>query len=482
MSHSLATPMAQRSAIDRARSALHLRLLSLQRRASEKNYGVIILIGGNDRLGASELANQLHEWFDARFVRLCAPDIDQPEVTQKPFLWPYWNQVPPQGQSLIVVGDWVTRTVIAAVQGELDGESLRKRVKGIKNFEETLADNRIILCKVWIDTPEKSLRKRIREAKKSDAAGWTVNPEDEILTKTKAHQIAKQIRSSTSGKGMTWKVINGSEAKHRDLFAGRSIVDQISLGLRRRPTKVRKSNGRPHGLLESATSTEPLTKKAYVQQMTKLQYRFGRLSRLAAKKGLSTIIALEGVDAAGKGGIIRRLVTKADAAHYQVHPTSAPTPDEKARHYLWRFWNKIPAAGHVAIFDRSWYGRVMVERVEGFARPDEWARAYGEINQFETQLAEAGDIVLKFWINISKEEQLYRFQSREESPHKRHKMTKEDYRNRKNWELNQRAAEDMIARTDTPHAPWHVIPGNDKRHARIMVLKAICRALSDRLD
>lgn len=474
--------MTQRTAIERARSALHLRLLALQRRAIEKRHGVMILIGGNDRLGASELANQLHEWFDARFVRLCAPDVQSPEITRKPFLWPYWNQVPAQGHSLIVVGDWVTRTALAATQGELAGESLRKRIKGIKNFEETLADNQIILCKIWIDTPEKSLRKRLREAKKTDASDWVVNPDDEVLTKSKAHEAAKQIRSSSSGKGMPWKVINGSDAKHRDLLAGRSIVTQISVGLRRRQTKIRKSNGRPHGLLESAASTDPLNKKDYSQQMAKLQNRFGRLSRLAAKKGLSTIIALEGVDAAGKGGVIRRLVAKADAAHYQVHPTSAPTADEKTRHYLWRFWNKIPTAGHVAIFDRSWYGRVMVERVEGFAQTDEWYRAYNEINHFETQLAEAGDIVLKFWINISKEEQLRRFRSREESPHKRHKMTKEDYRNRKNWESNQRAAEDMIARTDTPHAPWHVIPGNDKRHARIMVLKAVCRALSDRLD
>jgi polyphosphate:AMP phosphotransferase len=474
--------MAQRSAIDRARSALHLRILALQKRASEKHRAVMILIGGNDRLGASELANQLHEWFDARFVRLCAPDLHSAEVTQKPFLWPYWNQVPPQGQLLIVVGDWVTRTALSAAQGELSGESLRKRIKGIKNFEETLADNHVILCKIWIDTPGKSLKKRLREAKKSDASDWVVTVDDEILTKSKGHDVAKQIRSSSSGKGLVWKSINGTDPKHRDLLAGRSIVQQITAGLRRQPTKVRKANGRPHGLLESATKTEPLTKKEYSQQMAKLQNRFGRLSRLAAKRGISTIIALEGVDAAGKGGVIRRLVAKADAAHYQVHPTSAPTIEEKNRHYLWRFWNKIPTAGHLAIFDRSWYGRVMVERVEGFARTDEWSRAYSEINHFETQLAEAGDVVLKFWINISKEEQLNRFRSREESPHKRHKMTKEDYRNRKNWDLNQRAAEDMIARTDTPHAPWHVIPGNDKRHARIMVLKAVCRALSDRLD
>ena len=180
--------------------------------------------------------------------------------------------------------------------------------------------------------------------------------------------------------------------------------------------------------------------------------------------------------------MIRRLAAKLDAAHYQVHPTPAPTAEEKARHYLWRFWTKVPHAGHVAIFDRSWYGRVVVERVEGFARTDEWARAYSEINDFESCLAESGTIVLKFWVHISKDEQLRRFQDREKSPHKRHKMTKEDYRNRKKWDDNQKAAEDMIVRTDTPHAPWIVVPGNDKRFARVAVLKSVCRALADRLD
>ena len=305
-----------------------------------------------------------------------------------------------------------------------------------------------------------------------------------MLAKHANVSLCRALRSQGSGKNLPWKVVlGGAETKQRDLQAGLAIAAQLGQASRRRAAvAAKKPSGRPRGLLESAAAHPTLDKKGYSQQMAKLQPRLGRLTRLAAQKGLSTVVVLEGPDAAGKGGAIRRLCGLLDAAHYQVHPTPAPTPEEKARHYLWRFWNKVPAAGHLAIFDRSWFGRVMVERVEGFAQDAEWARAYAEINDFEARLAEVGIVVLKLWINISKEEQLRRFQARELSPHKRHKMTKEDYRNRKKWDDNLRAAEDMIARTDTPHAPWVVVSGDDKRHARVATLKAVCRALSDRLD
>ena len=317
-----------------------------------------------------------------------------------------------------------------------------------------------------------------------DAEGWMVTEEDLLLAKHSNLTLCRALRSQGSGKNLPWKVVmGGTETKHRDLSAGLVIAAQMGQVSRRRPAvPAKKPSGRPRGLLESATAHPTLDKKGYSQQMVKLQTRLGRLSRLAAAKGLSTMVVLEGPDAAGKGGAIRRLCGLLDAAHYQVFPTPAPTPEEKARHYLWRFWNKVPAPGHLAVFDRSWFGRVMVERVEGFAKDAEWARAYAEINDFEARLAETGMVVLKLWINISKEEQLRRFHAREISPHKRHKMTKEDYRNRKKWDANVRAAEDMIARTDTPHAPWVVVSGDDKRYARVATLKAVCRALSDRLD
>ena len=473
--------MPTRSALERARSALHLRLLAAQRRLVTKQQSAVIVIGGNDRLAASELANQLTEWFDSRTVRICAPDAHAP--AKHPFLWPYWQDMPAKGRLTIVVGDWLTRTAIQAANDELTGDALRVRLKSLRTFEELLAADGTSVVKIWIESPEKLLRKRLREAEDTDAEGWVVTPDDLLLTKKSAHTLARSLRTQGSGKNLPWKVIQGGETKHRDLHAGLAIAAQMAQVSRRRPAvAAKKPSGRPRGLLESATAHPTLDKKGYNQQMAKLQTRLGRLTRIAAQKGLSTVVVLEGPDAAGKGGAIRRLCGQLDAAHYQVFPTPAPTPEEKARHYLWRFWNKVPTPGHLAVFDRSWFGRVMVERVEGFAKDAEWARAYAEINDFEARLAETGMVVLKLWINISKEEQLRRFHAREISPHKRHKMTKEDYRNRKKWDDNLRAAEDMIARTDTPHAPWVVVSGDDKRYARVATLKAVCRALSDRLD
>jgi polyphosphate:AMP phosphotransferase len=474
--------MATRSVLERSRSALHLRLLAAQRRLAEKQQGAIIVIGGNDRLAASELANQLTEWFDARTVRVCAPDTAS--SAGRPFLWPYWQDVPAKGRVTIVVGDWLTRTTLEVARDKLSGEPLRTRLKSLRTFEEMLAADGTSVVKVWLETPEKSLRRRLREAEDTDAEGWVVSADDLLLAKKSSLTLARELRSQGSGKNLPWKVvIGGAETKLRDLHAGLAIADQLNQASRRRAAaKVKKPGSRPRGLLESAAPHPTLDKKAYSQQMAKLQVRLGRLTRLAHKQGLSTVVVLEGPDAAGKGGAIRRLCGLLDAAHYQVFPTPAPTPEEKARHYLWRFWNKVPAPGRLAVFDRSWFGRVMVERVEGFAQDAEWARAYAEINDFEARLAEAGMVVLKVWINISKEEQLRRFQAREDSPHKRHKMTAEDYRNRKKWDANLRAAEDMISRTDTPHAPWVVVSADDKRHARVATLKAVCRALSDRLD
>jgi len=472
-----------RSALDRARSALHLRLLAAQRRLTTERRGAVIVLGGNDRLGASELANQLTEWFDSRTVRLCAPDEHEAGLAGRPFLWPYWQQVPAQGQITLVVGDWLTRTAVAAAEGRLGNGQLRARVKALRQFEEMLAADGTAVVKVWLDAPEKLLRKRLREAEDTEAEGWVVTAADQSLAKHRARALARSLRTQAAGRNLPWKVIAAGDAKPRDLHAGVAIATQLNQASRRRPaTKAKRPGGRPRGLLESVAPHPILEKKDYSSQVAKLQARLGRLTRLAARRGVATVVVLEGPDAAGKGGAIRRLCGKLDAAHYRVHPTSAPTPEEKTRHYLWRFWNKVPAPGHVAVFDRSWYGRVVVERVEGFATEQAWARAYAELNDFEARLAEAGAVVLKLWINLSKEEQLRRFHAREESPHKRHKMTPEDYRNRRKWDDNLRAAEDMIARTDTPHAPWIVVPGDDKRHARVAVLKAVCRALADRLD
>ena len=194
------------------------------------------------------------------------------------------------------------------------------------------------------------------------------------------------------------------------------------------------------------------------------------------------VLGFEGWDAGGKGGAIKRLTEKMDPRGYTVIPTASPNDWEKAHHYLWRFWQAMPKAGHLSIFDRTWYGRVMVERIEGFCTTGEWQRAYKEINDMERDLYDAGAIVLKFWMQIDKDEQERRFKARQENPEKQWKITDEDWRNREKWDQYEEAVNEMLIRTSTPHAPWVVVEGNDKYYARIKVLETVVRAIEKRLE
>ena len=221
-----------------------------------------------------------------------------------------------------------------------------------------------------------------------------------------------------------------------------------------------------------------LKKKEYWDKLEVAQGRLNQLFRKARDKGLSVVTVFEGSDAAGKGGAIRRMTQALEARNYQVIPIAAPTDEERGHHYLWRFWRHIPRAGRFTVFDRSWYGRVLVERVEGFAAEAEWMRSYGEITDFEEQLDESGIVVVKFWLQISDVEQLTRFKAREDTPYKRHKLTDEDWRNREKSNEYELAVNEMVERTSTRFAPWTLIEANDKRYARIKVIETVC----DRLD
>jgi polyphosphate kinase 2 (PPK2 family) len=234
-------------------------------------------------------------------------------------------------------------------------------------------------------------------------------------------------------------------------------------------------------ILETLDLSKSLGKKKYDGEMAELQGRLNLLSRKATPRQVSSVLVFEGWDAAGKGGAVRRITRALDARFYRIIPIAAPTDEEKAHHYLWRFWRHLPRAGRVTIFDRSWYGRVLVERVEGLAGEDEWMRAYAEINDFEEQLAEHGIVVLKFWLHISRDEQLKRFKEREKTSYKQYKITPEDYRNRERWEAYEAAVNDMVERTSTEYAPWHLIEANDKYHARAKIVRIFCKALEKRL-
>lgn len=226
---------------------------------------------------------------------------------------------------------------------------------------------------------------------------------------------------------------------------------------------------------------KPMEKSEYKANIDVLQEQARLLSHLANKKKRGVVLVFEGWDAAGKGGAIRRLTSTIDPRLYNVVSIAAPTEIERKHNYLWRFWTRIPRAGYTTIFDRSWYGRVLVERVEGFASEAAWKRAYNEIIFFEEDLVDSGIIVIKFWLHISSEEQLERFNLRNEDPMKRWKLTDEDWRNRDKWHLYEEACNEMIQRTDKPNAPWIVVPANDKYTARKIVINEYCRILEHSL-
>ncbi|MCR5626320.1 MAG: phosphate--AMP phosphotransferase, partial [Lachnospiraceae bacterium] len=225
-----------------------------------------------------------------------------------------------------------------------------------------------------------------------------------------------------------------------------------------------------------------LTDDEYKTRLDELQTELHALHYKLYRKKIPVIIAYEGWDAAGKGGNIKRIAGALDPRGYIVHPIASPEPHEKARHYLWRFWNRLPKTGHIAIFDRTWYGRVMVERLEGFCSENDWQRAYNEINEFEKELTDWGAVVIKFWVQIDSETQLKRFTDRQNTPEKQWKITDEDWRNREKWDLYDKAVNEMIEKTNTTFAPWYILESVDKKYARIKALETVIKAIKDKFD
>jgi polyphosphate:AMP phosphotransferase len=288
----------------------------------------------------------------------------------------------------------------------------------------------------------------------------------------------------TSTADAPWMVVEGSDERYRSLTIGRTILD----ALRRRLDEPNRVPHRPRipastpsidgvSVIDRLDLDRKVDKQDYKDQLDELQGRLNTLTRHKKFDKLSVVAAFEGSDAAGKGGSIRRVTQALDARRYTVIPVAAPNDEEKARPYLWRFWRQLPERGRIAIFDRTWYGRVLVERVEKFCGEADWMRAYSEINDFEEQLVNNRTVVVKFWLQISSEEQLRRFKERQATPFKQHKITDEDWRNREKWDAYNQAVCDMIDRTSTELAPWKLVPANDKYFARLEVLRTLADAI-----
>jgi len=479
-----------KSEFKRREPELHTRLLDAQRALRETDIPVIVVISGVEGAGKGALVNRLNEWLDSRGMQTFAFWDESDEERERPFFWRFWRTLPERGTIALMFGSWYTRPIINRVFGKIDPSAYEKDLTRIAEFERMLTKDKALVFKIWCHMSKKAQRKRLARESGHALRDWKLSPLARRYSKhydAFARVSEQAIRATDTGE-CPWHIVEAEDPRYLHLTVGMKLLDALNHRLTReasvsaapdeRAVTRRVGTGdETRTVLEQVDLGRRLSDKRYRRQLAEYQRELNGLVWKARKKGIDTVALFEGWDAGGKGGAIRRTTAAMDARLFRVISVAAPTDEEKAHHYLWRFWRHLPRAGHVTIYDRSWYGRVLVERVEGFAPESDWMRAYQEINDFEQQLCEHGAVLLKFWIHIDKDEQLRRFKERERIPWKMHKITDEDWRNREKWDAYEAAVNDMVMRTSTEYAPWTLIPGNDKKFARVEVLKTFRRGL-----
>jgi polyphosphate:AMP phosphotransferase len=479
---------------DKEEPKLRADLLDAQFDVGElKKFPVIILINGVDGAGKGETVNLLNAWMDPRHIQTHAFPPPSDEERERPFMWRFWRALPPKGKIGILFGNWYTDPIVNRVLKNTKAADLDQSIEEINRFEQMLADEGALVLKFWFHLSKDVQKKRLKALEKDKDTRWRVTEADwehfKIYDKFRA--VSEHTLRNTSTGHAPWIVVEGADERYRSITVAKTLLD----ALRKRTDQEKKGGRRAivsappapiatdrRDLINSLDMKLALSKKKFDKDLEKYQGRLNLLTRNPKFKERSLICVFEGADAAGKGGTIRRITGALDARQYQTIPIAAPTEEERAQPYLWRFWRHIPRVGRVTIFDRSWYGRVLVERVEGFCQESDWMRAYSEINDFEDQLVRSGAIVAKFWLATTAEEQLKRFKEREKTRFKRFKITAEDWRNRKKWGDYEHAVCDMIDRTSIEVAPWTLVEANDKYYARIKVLKTLCDRLEDDLQ
>lgn len=468
-------------------------LLQAQFALSKTNTPVIIIISGINAAGRGDVVNALNEWLDTRGLETVALNSLTDEELERPYYWRFWRQLPARGRIGIFFGGWYVDPITQTANQNLDTGQFNEALAHIARFETMLVEDGALILKFWLHLSKLEQRNRLKKLEKNPHTRRSVSKRDWKHAKLYEQFVkaAEQAIRYTDSGDAPWLLVEATDWRYRDLAVARTVLESLhklldvqtvnsveTVNKLEKPLREESNSPISLTILDKVDLSQRLLSKEYQKELESYQGKLHRLAWAAYEQKCSTIIVFEGWDAAGKGGAIRRMTQAMDARLYRVISTAAPTDEERAHHYLWRFWRHIPRAGRVTIYDRSWYGRVLVERVEGFAKEKEWQRAYLEINDFEEQLAKHGSVVIKFWIHVSKDEQLCRFQERENVPYKKHKITEEDWRNRDRWDDYTMAVNEMVARTSTDFAPWTLVAGDDKRFARLQVLKTVC----DRLE
>ncbi|HEY9049974.1 MAG TPA: polyphosphate:AMP phosphotransferase [Gammaproteobacteria bacterium] len=466
---------------------LRYRLLQAQQRMQSSGIPVIILLSGVEGSDRSGVVKRLNKWFDPRYLRTYAFWDETDEERERPQYWRFWRCMPQRGETTIMFGSWYTRPIIDRVFDRDNDQQLQLALQHINIHEQMLCHDKHVIIKLWFHISHKTQLKRLEKKRRFDKSPTAALFKNYAQNYDNFIKVSEQAIKDTDTAEAPWHIIEATDKRYRDVTAAKIIIETLENHLAKMdsqtvitPSAVVEAPLKK-SILDRTRLSHTLENNDYEKQLARYQKKLAKLVWDAYDQKRSIILLFEGWDAAGKGGAIRRITSAIDARLYKVIPVAAPSDEEKAHHYLWRFWRHIPRSGYLTIYDRSWYGRVLVERVEGFARQDEWQRAYHEINFFEQQLTERGIILCKFWLHISADEQLRRFKEREQTPWKQHKITDEDWRNREKWPAYEHAIHDMVTRNSTDTAPWTVVSANDKLFGRIQVLKTLCKTIEKAL-
>ena len=477
-----------RRVMDEAEEKLGL----LQRECKDAGIPVILVFEGMGAAGKGVQINRLIQALDPRGFDVYACDRPTEDEQMRPFLWRYWTKTPAKGRIAVFDRSWYRSVQVDRFDGLTPEDKLGDAYQDILSFEKQLCDDGTVIMKFFLYIDKDEQKKRFKKLEGSKETSWRVTDEDWNRNKDFGRYLKmnEEMLEKTDTDYAPWVIIEAVDKDYAALKIASTVMDRLEYELEHsRPEEERTAQGQEakirerfkNGVLSGIDLSKSLTEEEYKTRLKKLQKRLAELHSELYRLRIPVVIGFEGWDAGGKGGAIKRLTSNLDPRGYRVNPTAAPNDIEKVHHYLWRFWNSVPKAGHIAIFDRTWYGRVMVERIEGFCSEAEWRRAYQEINEMESHMANAGAVVLKFWLHIDKDEQERRFKERQANPAKQWKITDEDWRNREKWDQYEEAVNEMLIRTSTTYAPWIVVEGNDKRYARVKVLQTVVDALEKKV-
>ena len=472
----------EKEVLNREIKELRARLIGQQQMIREKKLPVLVLIEGWAAAGKGSLIKEIISEIDPRFYNVVSPAVIPENAMRYPFLYPYAAAIPENGKMIFLDSGWMEAVVRKKLRLEISKEEYSRRVRAVKEFERQLRDGGYLLLKIFLHIDEEEQFDRLEALSGNADTEWRVTPDD-LWQHREYKQFLKAYDDfmEETDEPVSWHVLDGRRKRTAVRDAMKLLVQKIDKALEKE-RYVGEPFEEKFPLLKMPKLAEvdlspTLSDEEYKNELKRLQKRLSELHNIIYRKKIPVILCYEGWDAAGKGGNIRRVAYPLDPRGFDVHPIASPLPHELNRQYLWRFWTRLPRTGHIAIFDRTWYGRVMVERLEGFCSEKDWKRAYNEINEFERQLTDWGAVLLKFWIHIDSETQLARFTDRQNTPEKQWKITEEDWRNREKWPQYEEAVDEMLQKTSTENAPWFIIESNDKHYARIKALKIIVSAL-----